>query len=148
MTGTRCSTRTASTLAGRRSVLVWQAATRDMNATVPQAYLDAHVADDAARASRLHGAVSIGVRSGPPSASKDADYPENGVLIPCRNSAQFRSDLQGYVQREVIEACIGDFFELPPKGTSNNARFRVISAVAERAVAALVPRCVPDRERL
>ena len=30
-------------------ILVWQAATRDMNATVPQSYIDAHLADDAAR---------------------------------------------------------------------------------------------------
>ena len=34
------------------------------------------------------------------------------------------------------------------QGTSNNARFRVISALDERAVAALVSGCVPDRERL
>ena len=27
--------------------------------------------------------------------------------------AQFRSDLEGYVQREVVEACVGDYFELP-----------------------------------
>src|SRR5262249_10242308 len=30
-------------------VLVWQAPTRDMNATVPQSYIDAHVADDPAK---------------------------------------------------------------------------------------------------
>ena len=64
-------------------ILVWQAPTRDMNATVPQAYIDAHMADDAARAS--------------------AEY-----------LAQFRSDLEGYVPREVVEACVGDFYELPP----------------------------------
>jgi Terminase large subunit, T4likevirus-type, N-terminal len=33
------------------SVLVWQAATRDMNSVVPQAYIDQHLADDPARAS-------------------------------------------------------------------------------------------------
>jgi hypothetical protein len=32
-------------------VLVWQAATRDMNPTVPQSYIDRHLADDPARAS-------------------------------------------------------------------------------------------------
>ena len=32
-------------------ILVWQAPTRDMNSTVPQSYIDAHLADDAARAS-------------------------------------------------------------------------------------------------
>jgi hypothetical protein len=33
-------------------------------------------------------------------------------------------------------------------GTSNNARFRAISALAERVVPQLVPGCVPDREQL
>ena len=32
-------------------ILVWQAATRDMNATVPQSYIDAHMEEDPARAS-------------------------------------------------------------------------------------------------
>lgn len=32
-------------------VLVWQAATRDMNASVPQSYIDQHMADDPARGS-------------------------------------------------------------------------------------------------
>ena len=32
-------------------ILVWQAATRDMNSTVPQSYIDAHMEEDAARAS-------------------------------------------------------------------------------------------------
>ena len=31
-------------------MLVWQAATRDMNATVPQSYIDAHMEEDPARA--------------------------------------------------------------------------------------------------
>jgi hypothetical protein len=31
-------------------ILVWQAATRDMNTSVPQSYIDAHMADDPARA--------------------------------------------------------------------------------------------------
>jgi hypothetical protein len=65
-------------------ILVWQAATRDMNATVPQSYIDAHMADDAARAS--------------------AEY-----------LAQFRSDLEAFVSREVIESCVGDYFELSPE---------------------------------
>jgi hypothetical protein len=33
-------------------VLVWQAATRDMNPSVPQSYIDRHVAEDAARAEK------------------------------------------------------------------------------------------------
>jgi hypothetical protein len=64
-------------------ILVWQAPTRDMNSTVPQSYIDAHMEEDAARAS--------------------AEY------LAC-----FRSDLEGYVPREVVEACVGDFYELPP----------------------------------
>ena len=39
-------------------VLVWKAATRDMNASVPQSYIDQHMAEDPARASgRIHGAI-------------------------------------------------------------------------------------------
>lgn len=37
-------------------VLVWQAATRDMNAVVPQSYIDRHMADDPARAAAEYGA--------------------------------------------------------------------------------------------
>ena len=64
-------------------VLVWQAATRDMNASVPQSYIDQHVLEDPARAAAEYG-------------------------------AQFRSDLEAFVSREVLEACIGDYFELLP----------------------------------
>ena len=54
-----------------------------MNSTVPQSYIDAHLADDAARAS--------------------SEY-----------LAMFRSDLEAFVSREVVEACVGDFYELSP----------------------------------
>ena len=37
-------------------VLVWKAATRDMNAVVPQSYIDRHMADDPARAAAEYGA--------------------------------------------------------------------------------------------
>jgi hypothetical protein len=65
-------------------ILVWCAPTRAMNSTVPQSYIDAHMADDAARAS--------------------AEY-----------LAQFRSDLEAFVSREVIEGCVGDYYELSPE---------------------------------
>jgi hypothetical protein len=64
-------------------VLVWQAPTRDMNATVPQTYIDSHLVEDPARAA--------------------AEY-----------MAQFRSDLEAFIQREIVEACTGGFFELSP----------------------------------
>lgn len=66
-------------------VLVWQAATRDMNPTVPQPFIDdAYDAD-------------------PVSAS--AEY-----------LAVFRNDISGYVDREVVDACIArGVFERPPK---------------------------------
>jgi hypothetical protein len=65
--------------------LVLQAATRDMNPSVPQSYIDDHIADDPARA--------------------HAEY-----------MAQFRSDLEGYVLRETVEACVQrDVFEIPPQ---------------------------------
>ena len=45
-------------------VLVWQAATRDMNSSVPQCYIDSHMEEDPARAScRISGAVQIRSRS-------------------------------------------------------------------------------------
>jgi hypothetical protein len=56
-------------------VLVWQAPTRAMNATVPQADIDAHMAEDPARAS--------------------AEY-----------LAQFRTDVETFISREVIDAAV------------------------------------------
>jgi len=40
--------------------------------------------------------------------------------------AQFRSDVEGYVQREIIEACTGDFREMLPAspGTCGYRAFR------------------------
>jgi hypothetical protein len=56
-------------------VLVWQAATRDMNPSVPQTFIDKHMANDPARAS--------------------AEY-----------MAQFRTDIESFISREAVEACI------------------------------------------
>jgi hypothetical protein len=56
-------------------VLVWQASTRDMNASVRQSYIDMHVAEDPSRAS--------------------AEY-----------MAQFRTDIESFVTREAVEACV------------------------------------------
>jgi hypothetical protein len=67
-------------------ILVWQADTRTMNASVPQALIDQHLADDPARA----GAEWL---------------------------AQFRTDVEGFVIREVVEACIGDHVEMAPLST-------------------------------
>jgi hypothetical protein len=64
-------------------ILVWQAATRDMNSSVPQSFIDAHTADDPARA--------------------QAEY-----------LAQFRTDVEGFVPPEIVEACVGDFHEMLP----------------------------------
>jgi hypothetical protein len=64
-------------------ILVWQAATRDMNSSVPRRFIDAHMADDPARA--------------------QAEY-----------LAQFRSDIEGFVPPEIVEACVGDFHEMLP----------------------------------
>jgi hypothetical protein len=65
-------------------VLVWQAATRDMNATVPQSYIDKHAADDPARAAAEYGAI-------------------------------FRTDIEAFLPREVVEAClVPGRRELPP----------------------------------
>ena len=66
-------------------VLVWQAATRDMNTSVPQHYIDAHIADDPMKAAAEYGAV-------------------------------FRSDVETYVLREAVEACIsvGVYLTLHP----------------------------------
>ena len=64
-------------------ILVWQAATRDMNATVPQSYIDAHMAEDAPRALAEYG-------------------------------AQFRTDVEAFVSREVVEACTSEYYEIGP----------------------------------
>jgi hypothetical protein len=64
-------------------ILVWQAATREMNSSVPQSFINTHMAEDPARA--------------------QAEY-----------LAQFRSDVEGFVPPEVVEACVGDFREMSP----------------------------------
>jgi hypothetical protein len=56
-------------------VLVWQADTRTMNPTVPQAIIDAAYAEDEARASAEYG-------------------------------AQFRRDIESFIARETVDACI------------------------------------------
>jgi hypothetical protein len=67
------------------SVLVWRAATRIMNPTVPQ-----RVVDDAMERDPASGA---------------AEY-----------LAEFRSDIEGFVSREVVEACVArGLFERPPQ---------------------------------
>lgn len=66
------------------SALVWQAATRVMNPSVPQSLLD---------------------------AAKEAD-PANAAA---EYEAQFRSDIEAFVSREVVEACIEHGrYENPP----------------------------------
>jgi hypothetical protein len=70
----------------RDPVLVWRAATRDMNATVPQKFIDQHLEDDPARAA-----------------------PEY--------LAEFRSDIEGFVSREAVTACVSvGVRENPPMG--------------------------------
>jgi hypothetical protein len=64
-------------------VLVWQAPTRAMNPSVPQAYIDAHYADDPAKAAAEYG-------------------------------AQFRTDVETFISREAVEACVATGrYELP-----------------------------------
>jgi Terminase large subunit, T4likevirus-type, N-terminal len=66
------------------NVLVWQAATRVMNATVSQRFIDEETERDPARAS--------------------AEY-----------NALFRTDVDSFVSREVVEACVDDgVFERAP----------------------------------
>jgi hypothetical protein len=68
-------------------VLIWQAPTRTMNPSVPQSFIDQHMADDPARAS--------------------AEY-----------LAQFRSDLEAFVSREAVMACVAPtVYERAPKPT-------------------------------
>ena len=65
-------------------MLVWQAARREMNATVPQAVIDRAHEDDPALAAVEYG-------------------------------AEFRTDVESFVSREAVEACvIPDRRELPP----------------------------------
>src|SRR4029077_732228 len=73
-------------------ILVWQADTRSMNATVPQSYIDQHLADDPVRAAAEYGAI-------------------------------FRSDLEGYIAREVVQACVADYHEILPTREHNYRAF-------------------------
>jgi hypothetical protein len=66
------------------ATLIWQGDTISMNPSVPQSFIDAAYAEDAADASAELG-------------------------------AQFRSDLEAFVSREAVEACvIPGRFEIPP----------------------------------
>jgi hypothetical protein len=73
-------------------VLVWQADTRSMNATVPQRVIDEMVEADPARAAAEYG-------------------------------AQFRIDVDAFVSREVVNACIsvGTYERAPVYGSSYKA---------------------------
>jgi hypothetical protein len=66
------------------NVLVWKAATRTMNATVPQRVIDEEIERDPAHAAAEYG-------------------------------AEFRVDIDSFVSREVVEACVDDgVFERAP----------------------------------
>jgi hypothetical protein len=73
-------------------VLVWQAPTRAMNATVPQSVIDDAMQNDPARA--------------------NAEY-----------MAQFRADVEAFVSREIVQACVSTgVYERPPlSGTTYRA---------------------------
>jgi hypothetical protein len=65
-------------------ILVWQAPTRAMNATVPQRVIDAAMQEDPTRAQAEYGAV-------------------------------FRSDVEAFVSREIVQACVSNgVYERPP----------------------------------
>ena len=85
---------TSATLASRMPrCLVWQAATRTMNPTVPQSVIDRAMERDPASAS--------------------AEY-----------LAQFRSDLESYVARDVVDAAVvAGRYELPPASGISYAAF-------------------------
>jgi hypothetical protein len=72
--------------------LVWQADTRSMNPSVPQAFIDEQYEDDP--------------------ASAEAEY-----------GGQFRSDVEAFVSREAVEACVmqGRFENPPMDGISYTA---------------------------
>ena len=73
-------------------VLVWTAATREMNTSVPQTIIDAALEDDPARAS--------------------AEW-----------LAMFRSDVEAFISREAVEACVGAYYEIPPATTTTYCAF-------------------------
>ncbi len=65
-------------------ILVWQAPTRDMNATVPQRVIDEAMENEPARAQAEFG-------------------------------AQFRADVEAFVSREIVQACVSaGTYERPP----------------------------------
>src|SRR5262249_54568810 len=74
-------------------VLVWKAATRDMNPTVSRAVIEAAYLRDHAAASAEYG-------------------------------AEFRTDVEGFLSLEIIEACvIPNRLELPPLNGVNYSAF-------------------------
>ena len=74
-------------------VLVWQAATRDMNPSVPQRVIDEAMEADPARAAAEFG-------------------------------AQFRADVEAFINREVVQACVSaGVYERPPLGGTSYKAF-------------------------
>jgi hypothetical protein len=74
-------------------ILVWQAPTRCMNATVPQSVIDEAMQADPARA--------------------NAEY-----------MAQFRADVEAFVSREIVQACVSTgVYERPPLSSTSYKAF-------------------------
>lgn len=64
-------------------ILVWQASTREMNPSVPQSFIDQHMAEDPSRALAEYNAI-------------------------------FRTDRERFAMREIVQACVGDHYEIGP----------------------------------
>ena len=78
---------------GKDGPLIWQAATRTMNPTVPKAVVDAEIERDPARAA--------------------AEY-----------LAEFRIDVESFVLREVVQACVtAGIYERPPQSNQRYVAF-------------------------
>src|SRR6516165_7517009 len=63
------------------------------------------------------------------------------------NISEWRSDVEGFIPREIVEACVGDFYELPPQlGENYHCFFDPASGVPEGdSLAAVVSHKLGDR---
>lgn len=64
------------------------------------------------------------MNSSVPQSYIDQQFADDPLRAASEYGAQFRSDLEAFVVREAVEACVGDFYEMPPS-TSYTYRFFV-----------------------
>ena len=54
-----------------------------------------------------------------PQAEIDRELEKDPVRNRAEYLSEWRSDVEGFIPREIVEACVGDYFELPPQPNIN-----------------------------